>query len=166
MILIDSKTYKFDTEETTQQIVENLKLNTVKNRFELLKRDTDKHFIGNIRTDKFKIRPVVINGYSSFVPRIKGTMKKKSNSTAMVVKFTINPIAEIFLIIWLFILMLICFFLFSEGLSEMSFSIGIGGIIALFFMTRSMLKTYREESKLALSKLIEIIKPRESTKLK
>lgn len=138
MGLFDTKTYNIDTNDSIDTVFSQLRKNVDKERFFRFDNDYDKPFKGIIIGNKFKIQRLS-RFRNSWIPIIEGTISSRSYGTNIKVKMTSHPIVQIFMTIWI---LLLIGFVFMVLLSSIKSRIALIAlpvliVIGLFGLTSS-----------------------------
>ncbi len=145
MSIFDKKTYNIDTNDSIDIVIENLSSKIEKEKFLQFEDQIDRPFVGKFRGNDFKIKRK-INYKNSFNPTIEGKISARSYGTNVKVKICVSPIAQVFMVIWL--LLLIAFFgmlLMSSILSRIVLII-LPILIIIGLIGLSSNNSYKKES--------------------
>lgn len=157
MGLFDTKTYNLDTNDSIDIVLSQLRKNVDKERFFRFDNNFEKPFKGTILENKFKIQR--LSRYrNSWIPIIEGTISSKSYGTNIKVKMTAHPIVQIFMTIWILLLIGFVFMIFISSIKSSIALIGLPVliVIGLFGLTSS--SDIKKEWMKSESLLIKIIR--------
>lgn len=156
MSVFDAKTYNIDTNDTKDTVLQNLRRNIDKERIFRFETSTDKPFKGSLEGDRFKIQRIT-NYRSSFVPFIDGQISQRSYGTNIKVKIYINPFVQIFMAIWILLLVGFVGMIILTSLSNMIALIAIPALIIIALIGISSGDGIRKEREKSENLLYNII---------
>jgi hypothetical protein len=161
MSIFDTKTYNIDTNDIKDTVLLNLRRNIDKERIFRFETTTDKPFKGSLQGDKFKVQRIT-NYRSSFVPMIEGQVSQRSYGTNINLKIYINPIVQVFMAIWILLIIGFIGLILLTSLTNTIALIALPILIVIALIGLSSgdsIKKEREKSEKLLFKIIKSEKP-------
>lgn len=157
MSVFDTKKYNLDTNDAKDLVVQNLRQKIDKERSFGFESSTDKPFKGTLTDDKFKIQRIV-NYRTSFVPVIEGQISRRNYGTNIKVKIYINPIVQVFMAIWILLLVGFVGLILLSSLSNILALIALPVLIIIAIIGLSSGNSIKQEREKSENLLFEIIR--------
>ncbi len=153
-----SKTYNIDTKDDYLTVLDRLRQCLDEKQFLRFENKPGKLFEGNLQGNSFRIRRIT-EYRKSYIPLIKGDIKKTSNGTNIKISMSENVMTSVFLFIWFLLLIFISILILnSMALSPLSIILLLGliivGVVVYYFTSEGINKEFKN-SRILIGKILK-----------
>lgn len=159
MILFENISFHLDSNNSMEEVIQNLKDKTGRTRF-LMEPETENLFIGKVMPDWFRLQP-----YDDFensrIWMMKGRVTPKSFGCHILLKLYVKPFIEFFIILWYLMLALSTYLISVAATDNPSLFLLLPVLLVLFIGSGSVFISVKKDRDKSLKLLLSILCPKE-----